>query len=248
MFASLLHSFDWYSKMPSNDTILRSNWMSRSIKNGGKVYEIKNMKNDKHSSTAANVASMESIATGKTNDANALVFFLYVEISILHRVLQMAQSFVCSCFFLSLLVLCRKLCLRIQFKWVESFFKHYHSLVPLTQWNTQTITKVTTNYRVYILRIVCEWFLNCVYGCNTQPGFFFRFILFSPKTFTCRIIFLCLLDMVDFCYFLYVSVFCLLFFAALTLAFRVKFKLDETGNEPSFSHAQRDNASKSFTM
>ena len=58
---------------------------------------------------AANVTSMESIATGKTNEANALVFFLYIEISILHRVLQMAQSFVCSCFF-SFSVFCAENC------------------------------------------------------------------------------------------------------------------------------------------
>lgn len=50
------------------------------------------------------------------------------------------------------------------------------------------------------------------------------------------------------CLFSGASFFFGLFFAAFTLAFRVKFKLDETGNEPSFSHAQRDNASKSFTM
>lgn len=114
----------------------------------------------------------------------------------LHRNLHFATRFTngtkfCVLIFLLSLflsVFCAENCVcEFSFKRVESFFKHYHALVPLTQWNTQTITKVTTNYRVYILRIVCEWVLNCVYGCNTQPGFFFRFIrfFFSPKTFTC---------------------------------------------------------------
>lgn len=58
---------------------------------------------------AANVATMGPIATGETNDANALVFFSYIEISILHRVLQMAQSFACSCFF-ALSVFCAENC------------------------------------------------------------------------------------------------------------------------------------------
>lgn len=93
---------------------------------------------------------------------------IFLEISILQPTSQ-----ILSCF-------SAETCLRIQLKRIE--FQTLPVRRATHSETKQTITKVTTNYHVYIQRIACEWFLNCVYGCNTTPGLvFFSQLVFAKS-------------------------------------------------------------------